>query len=671
MEKVLLGLSGGVDSTAAAVLLKEQGYEVIGATMLLWRDRGMRAAQVEMARKSADLAARLGIRHLILDLSDAFYERIVKPFINSYLSGQTPNPCVLCNRLFKFSLLPAEAEKILARDYGPDFRTDYIATGHYARVERDPVSGEYMLLKAADESKDQSYVLWTLKQDELARLLLPLGNISKEEARRIAEDAGTPIPREEESQDICFISRSYSDLLRENSGFGKPGWFINEEGEALAPHSGIARFTVGQRKKLGHSFGQRVSVCDIDPDSGNILIADEERLYAKELLLSNVHFNLKENPAFPLEIEFSTRYQQQTKKGILLPLENHESEAEFKLLTEDPQRAPSPGQSCVFYKGNRLIGGSVIVRNAPSVHAGKPAPAVLVREAPAKINLNLHIYDLGNDGLHELKSVMQTVSLCDLVTLTMRPSKKPSVRLQTDDPTLPSGPENLAWQAAMRWLEETGLSMDVEIILEKRIPSQAGLGGGSSDAAAVLLSLQELAAEHALAKEPLNHLALSLGSDVPFFLQGGRALVGGIGEEVCPLPSLPPHHVLLVKPDVSCATGEMFKLLDQARDNAEIPRRSSSNTEDFTNDFLPVASKFHPDIEKLLVILRGSPAVVSSLSGSGSACFALFSEREEAEKTARLCQERIPGVTCYLCELHPGTSREGKHSDEHEQEFTL
>lgn len=642
MKKVLLGMSGGVDSTAAAVLLRGQGFEVIGATMLLWRDQDMKAAQEKMAEKSAALASRLGIRHLVLDLSDAFYERIVLPFMESYRSGLTPNPCVLCNRLFKFSLLPAEAERALARECGASFHVDYLATGHYARVEQDPVSGEFRLLKAADRSKDQSYVLWTLKQDELARLLLPLGSLSKEEARRIAAEAGTAIPREEESQDICFISRNYSDLLRENGGFGKAGWFINEKGTPLAPHPGIARFTVGQRKKLGHSFGQRVSICDIDGESGNITVTDESRLYAREMALAETSFNLARAPVFPLELEFSTRYQQESKAGIL--------ETESHLLTRDPQRAPSPGQSCVFYQGERMIGGAVIVRKKQALTQELSYPPVLVREAPAKINLNLHIFDRGSDGLHELTSVMQTVSLHDLVTLTAVPANRRSVKLSADDPALPSGPENLAFQAASRWMEAAGQTLAVQILLEKRIPVQAGLGGGSSDAAAVLQSLQELAGPKALPGEELSRIALSLGSDVPFFLCGGRALVSGTGGSVRPLPERRSCPVLLVKPAVSCSTADMFRQLDRARAEGLLSRRECSDSGDERNDFQEIAQRACPEIAQVLNLLGETGAGQVSLCGSGSACFALFAERAEAEAAASLCAERIPGVKTFVCE---------------------
>lgn len=389
-KTVLLAMSGGVDSTAAAALLRDQGYEVIGVTMLLWRDQDEAEVQAALKKKSEDLARRLGLEHYCLDLSAEFYQAVVEPFMAAYRRGETPNPCVLCNRKFKFDLLLRRAAAHYCAVRGQSWQDgdplpfDFIATGHYARVKFDEKKQEYQLLRALDRKKDQSYVLYSLEQELLAKLILPLGELSKEDARAIAAAAGTPIPKEEESQDICFISHSYRELLEAHGGFGRPGFFVDGEGHKLAPHEGIGRFTLGQRKGLGHAFGRRVSVIDINPANGNVEIGEESALYFTEIELNELRFNIREQPQLPLHVEVATRYQQPPRPAILLPLEPEvDSRADVRpaakpesvpdkvakdisdralLHFEEPQRASCPGQAAVFYLGERVIGGGSIVR---------------------------------------------------------------------------------------------------------------------------------------------------------------------------------------------------------------------------------------------------------------------------------------------------------------------
>lgn len=393
-KTVLLAMSGGVDSTAAAALLRDQGYEVIGVTMLLWRDQDEAEVQAALKKKSEDLARRLGLEHYCLDLSAEFYQAVVEPFMAAYRRGETPNPCVLCNRKFKFDLLLRRAAAHYCAVRGQSWQDgdplpfDFIATGHYARVKFDEKKQEYQLLRALDRKKDQSYVLYSLEQELLAKLILPLGELSKEDARAIAAAAGTPIPKEEESQDICFISHSYRELLEAHGGFGRPGFFVDGEGHKLAPHEGIGRFTLGQRKGLGHAFGRRVSVIDINPTNGNVEIGEESALYFTEIELNELRFNTREQPQLPLHVEVATRYQQPPRPAILLPLEPEvDSRADVRpaakpesvpdkvakdisdralLHFEEPQRASCPGQAAVFYLGERVIGGGSIVRKNKS-----------------------------------------------------------------------------------------------------------------------------------------------------------------------------------------------------------------------------------------------------------------------------------------------------------------
>lgn len=393
-KTVLLAMSGGVDSTAAAALLRDQGYEVIGVTMLLWRDQDEAEVQAALKKKSEDLARRLGLEHYCLDLSAEFYQAVVEPFMAAYRRGETPNPCVLCNRKFKFDLLLRRAAAHYCAVRGQSWQDgdplpfDFIATGHYARVKFDEKKQEYQLLRALDRKKDQSYVLYSLGQELLAKLILPLGELSKEDARAIAAAAGTPIPKEEESQDICFISHSYRELLEAHGGFGRPGFFVDGEGHKLAPHEGIGRFTLGQRKGLGHAFGRRVSVIDINPANGNVEIGEESALYFTDIELNELRFNTREQPQLPLHVEVATRYQQPPRPAILLPLEPEvDSRADVRpaakpesvpdkvakdisdralLHFEEPQRASCPGQAAVFYLGERVIGGGSIVRKNKS-----------------------------------------------------------------------------------------------------------------------------------------------------------------------------------------------------------------------------------------------------------------------------------------------------------------
>ena len=643
-------MSGGVDSTAAAVLLKEAGYEVIGATMLLWRDRDLLATQEKVASKAKDLARRLDIPHFTLDLSEPFYEQVVSPFIRAYQSGETPNPCVICNQLFKFTLLPEAALEAYRRQVGnEDVEFDYVATGHYARVLQDPETGEFQVYKAKDLKKDQSYVLWTLNQEQLSRLLLPLGDLSKEDARKIAADAGTPIPREEESQDICFISRTYTDLLRDQGGFGRSGWFVDDAGNALAPHPGLARFTLGQRKKLGVSMGKKVAVTDIDPISGNIRLGDESELYDSEIALRDLQLNFAKTPELPLELTVSTRYQQEPTAAILYANTSDNETISYRLRMEEAQRAASPGQSAVFYLGDRMIGGGFIVRKKAPLHsASAKEDRVVQLAAPAKINLSLQILSRQDDGYHQLESLMHTVSLADQLTLSALPAKRATVHLNCNNPDLPGAEGNLAYDAAKAWLEAANKSWAVEIILEKIIPSQAGLGGGSSDAAAVLRALQELAGDDKLPAKELLALARSLGSDVPFFLSCGAAIITASGENIQELNPCQDLFVLIAKPSVSCSTGAMFGLLDEKREQGLLPNRRQAlplptdpfshlrnseirSTDAFVNDFTPIAREHYPEIALLLKELENSKAIYSMLSGSGSACFALFTEQSEIE----------------------------------------
>ena len=348
MKKILVALSGGVDSAAAVILLKKQGYEVGGATMLL-RDGG------EAEARDAQQAARtLGIPFYCFDLRKEFEEIVIGDFRDVYVSGATPNPCVLCNRKMKFGLF---LDKALELGY------DGIATGHYARLGID---GERtLLIRAADCAKDQTYMLCGLNQYQLSHSLFPLGDIlSKDETRNLAEEAGLDIARKRDSQDICFVpDGDYMAYLTEHGLVPREGNFITTEGEILGKHRGVEAYTVGQRRGLGMAFGQRAYV--LGKRGADVVIGDNHQLFSTRVRVEQVNYIPFDTPAGPMEVEAKLRYSARVAKATLIP---HEGGCE--LIFEEPQRAVTPGQTAVFYSGDRVIGGGIIVNTPHNTSLG-------------------------------------------------------------------------------------------------------------------------------------------------------------------------------------------------------------------------------------------------------------------------------------------------------------
>ncbi len=352
-KRVLVGMSGGVDSAATAYLLHQQGYEVAGATFVLWsgeETEESKCCSVDDVEDARYVCSQLGVPHYVFNYKDLFRRTVVEPFVEGYRQGRTPNPCILCNRHIKF-----DAFSRRARELG----FDYIATGHYARVTRDPESGRYQLRRALHPEKDQSYVLYHLTQEQLSMFLLPLGDYSKEEVRQIARDSGLVVAKKPDSQDICFVpDGDHAAFISRYTGEApKQGYFVDQQGNRLGPHKGIARYTVGQRKGLGISLGKTMYVSRISSaDQTVTLVEDESLLFRDSLRAEDVSYLSIPPLTAPRGAEIRIRYSQGTAKGEIIPQEDGSVLVQF----ERPQRAPTPGQAVVFYDGDLVLGGGTI-----------------------------------------------------------------------------------------------------------------------------------------------------------------------------------------------------------------------------------------------------------------------------------------------------------------------
>ncbi|MEW6002011.1 MAG: tRNA 2-thiouridine(34) synthase MnmA [Nitrospirota bacterium] len=376
MPKIVVGMSGGVDSSVSAYLLKEQGYEVEGISLVLW-EAGRRTdfstcCSLQVMQEVSKTCERIGIPHRIIDVRDDFIGKVIEPFVDAYSAGLTPNPCILCNKFIKFPFLLKEAEKTGA---------ELIATGHYARVERKDSgvqgfkdsreSSEFrlrspvFLKKGIDPKKDQSYVLYILGQKELRKLILPLGHYRKEEVRKMAQELGLPAAERSESQEICFIEeRNYFKFIEKLSPIaGKPGPILDLAGKAIGTHKGIHGYTIGQRKGLGISFPEPFYVARIDALKNTIHVGPQEAAKKREFLLGDLNW-IVPPPADSFKASVKIRSTMKDQLATIFLVKNQELQVKnptgVRVVFDDPQWAPAPGQSAVFYDGDIVIGGGVI-----------------------------------------------------------------------------------------------------------------------------------------------------------------------------------------------------------------------------------------------------------------------------------------------------------------------
>ncbi len=358
MKKVMVGMSGGVDSSAAAMLLREQGYDVTGVTLKMFSDEDIVQAQKEGKTCCAlsdvldarSVAHRLGFEHIVFNFKDCFRENVMQNFADSYLCGQTPNPCIDCNRYVKF-------DKMLRRAIELEF--DYIATGHYAINEYDENTGRYLLKRPKDRSKDQTYVLYSLTQFQLAHTLFPLGNLEKSQVRILAENAGLVNADKPDSQDICFVpDGNYVEFIRKFSGISpKSGDFTDMDGNILGKHKGIINYTVGQRKHLGISLGKPAYVVRKDIEKNTVVLGDEKDLYTNILYAHDVNLISVPEISSPMIITAKTRYSQKDSPAVL----SYKGNGIYTVDFDNPQRAVTSGQAVVFYDGDIVVGGGTII----------------------------------------------------------------------------------------------------------------------------------------------------------------------------------------------------------------------------------------------------------------------------------------------------------------------
>jgi len=357
-KRVVVAMSGGVDSSCAAALLKEHGYEVIGVTMQIWPSENLAAevdtlggcCSLEAVQEARAVAGKLGIPHYVMNFRRVFEQKVIGDFCREYARGRTPNPCIRCNQFIKFDALLMRAKALDA---------DFIATGHYARIEPDPSGNRFFLRKGVDPKKDQSYVLYVMTQESLQHTLMPLGRYTKEQVRQMARQWRLPVADRPESQEICFIpDDDYAAFVEKRiKEASQPGPILDRRGRKLGEHKGILFYTVGQRKGLGISSSEPLYVVKIDREKNTLIVGREEDVYADELEAEHVNYISKDHLREPIQVRARIRYNMEEAPATVSFLFNSRVRVRFSR----PQRAITPGQAVVFYQDDIVLGGGTIV----------------------------------------------------------------------------------------------------------------------------------------------------------------------------------------------------------------------------------------------------------------------------------------------------------------------
>ncbi len=353
-KKALIAMSGGVDSSVAALLTKEQGYISTGITMKLY-DGNIENKKENTCCSADDIADarsvcyKLDIPYYVFNFTDSFDKEVISRFVHAYENGATPNPCIDCNRYIKFN-------RLIMRMF--ELEMDYVVTGHYARIEYNENTGKYELKKAVDQTKDQSYVLYSLTQDQLAHTLFPLGSMSKNEVRKIAEENDFINAKKHDSQDICFVpDGKYAEFIEEYTGKKyECGDFVDLEGNVLGEHKGIIRYTIGQRKGLGLALPSPMYVCKKDLENNKVILCDNQNLFSTELYANNINLITCDEIKEPIKAKAKVRYNQKEQPATITQVDKDR----LHIVFDEPQRAIAKGQAVVIYDGDTVIGGGTI-----------------------------------------------------------------------------------------------------------------------------------------------------------------------------------------------------------------------------------------------------------------------------------------------------------------------
>jgi len=345
VDKVVVGMSGGVDSSVTALLLKDAGYDAIGVTLNVWE----RTDGINITEDARIICEKLGIEYHVVDYLEQFKKKVITPFAKEYIEGRTPNPCNLCNRYVKFEAL---------LDYAKSIGAKYIATGHYARIEKDENTGRYYIKKSATDKKDQTYALYDLTQEQLSHVIMPLGEYTKDQVREIAKKHGLVNANRKDSQEICFVEdKDYVGFIEKNYNYVcKSGNFEDNSGNIYGKHNGIIHYTVGQRRGLGLSLKKPMYVVRLEKETNKVIIGDEKELEIDSLVCQKVNFMMIDKLTEPIQVMAKIRYTAKPVGATILPMNNEN----VKVIFDEAVKGVAPGQACVFYIADKVLGGGII-----------------------------------------------------------------------------------------------------------------------------------------------------------------------------------------------------------------------------------------------------------------------------------------------------------------------